>query len=277
MCKKNHLPVFLCFLWSISASSSQIVLEQKSIDDPQDAWIKPQIRIVNNDKAPLDLSTLVLQYFFFEEGVKIDQLSGEIWYLSTGKPTDAQIAFTHLIPSSTQGEKKANVCCEITFLKNMSVPPNSGAVLSLVINQKSMTPFNEKMHWSYIRSTTYTPSVNMAMLDKTSRALLAGNQPPTQGAYSCGAKIAGKGTVTLDPAGGAYDRDQKVKALAVADDGWHFDHWEGDVRGRSNPATVIVDAPKIITAVFKTARWKGADNNGGGPTVDGMQTVQRAH
>jgi ELWxxDGT repeat protein len=42
-------------------------------------------------------------------------------------------------------------------------------------------------------------------------------------------------TVTLTPAPAA---------------GWHFDHWEGDLSGNANPASVVMDAAKTVTAVF---------------------------
>ena len=43
-----------------------------------------------------------------------------------------------------------------------------------------------------------------------------------------------------------------VRLTAVAEDGWFFDRWEGDLSGNSNPETLIIDADeeKSVTAIF---------------------------
>lgn len=41
-----------------------------------------------------------------------------------------------------------------------------------------------------------------------------------------------------------------VKMTAVPDTGYVFDHWEGALTGSDNPATLTVDGPKTVTAVF---------------------------
>jgi Divergent InlB B-repeat domain len=68
----------------------------------------------------------------------------------------------------------------------------------------------------------------------------------------------GSGTVSADPAGGAYHADPHgylgknvvVSVTARPDPGWTFDHWEGDLAGSDNPETIVIDAYKFVTAVF---------------------------
>ena len=38
----------------------------------------------------------------------------------------------------------------------------------------------------------------------------------------------------------------QLTADAVA--GWHFDHWEGDLSGGSNPATIVNDTHGVVAA-----------------------------
>jgi len=41
-----------------------------------------------------------------------------------------------------------------------------------------------------------------------------------------------------------------VTLTATAAAGWHFDRWEGALVGSTNPATLLMDGNKAVTAVF---------------------------
>jgi uncharacterized repeat protein (TIGR02543 family) len=70
--------------------------------------------------------------------------------------------------------------------------------------------------------------------------------------------VTGSGSVAPDPAGGTYHADPHgyigrntvVAVTASPDPGWVFDHWEGDLAGRANPETIVIDAYRYVTAVF---------------------------
>jgi hypothetical protein len=47
-----------------------------------------------------------------------------------------------------------------------------------------------------------------------------------------------------------YVDGDTVTLTPVADPGWVFDHWEGGVTGSDNPATLLMDGNKSVTAVF---------------------------
>jgi len=51
-------------------------------------------------------------------------------------------------------------------------------------------------------------------------------------------------------ASASYEHGQVISLLASPASGCSFDHWEGDLSGNANPATLTVDAPKNVTAVF---------------------------
>ena len=58
------------------------------------------------------------------------------------------------------------------------------------------------------------------------------------------------GTVDPEPGEHAYAVGTEVTVTATPDDGWLFDHWEGDLEGSDNPATVTMDSNKKVKAVF---------------------------
>lgn len=61
----------------------------------------------------------------------------------------------------------------------------------------------------------------------------------------------GSGTVTLNPAGGTYTPGTEVTLTATATTG-SFTGWSGDLTGFTNPATIVMNADKNITAIFGT-------------------------
>jgi PKD repeat protein len=58
------------------------------------------------------------------------------------------------------------------------------------------------------------------------------------------------GRVTLDPPGGTYAPRTSVTLTATPDPGHGFAGWGGDLGGTANPATLVVDANKSVTATF---------------------------
>ena len=64
------------------------------------------------------------------------------------------------------------------------------------------------------------------------------------------ANTVGSGTVVVSPAGGSYDENTTVTLTATAAPGFQFSGWSGDHGGASNPATLMMDTDKIVTANF---------------------------
>lgn len=59
-----------------------------------------------------------------------------------------------------------------------------------------------------------------------------------------------EGSGVVSPAGGEYVSGTGIEIEANPADGWFFDRWEGDLTGSENPATIVVDEEKNVTAVF---------------------------
>jgi len=59
-----------------------------------------------------------------------------------------------------------------------------------------------------------------------------------------------KGHGTVTPSGGSFSKDQSVTITAIPDSGWMFDQWDGDLTGNTNPATLIMNGSKTVTANF---------------------------
>lgn len=58
-----------------------------------------------------------------------------------------------------------------------------------------------------------------------------------------------RGSVSVSPQG-PYDYGDEVTLSATPNPGWEFSHWSGDLSGDGNPATLLVDDDKTVTAVF---------------------------
>ena len=62
--------------------------------------------------------------------------------------------------------------------------------------------------------------------------------------------VVGMGTVNKSPDLGAYDVGSVVTLTAVPAAGWTFSGWGGDLTGSVNPANIIMDGEKAVTAIF---------------------------
>lgn len=98
-------------------------------------------------------------------------------------------------------------------------------------------------HWSGDASGSVNPiTINMTS-DKVITATF------TQITYALTATPVGSGSVSLNNSGPYYYGDI-VELTAVPAVGWRFDHWAGDLTGSTNPATILIDGNKTVTAYF---------------------------
>jgi hypothetical protein len=61
----------------------------------------------------------------------------------------------------------------------------------------------------------------------------------------------GKGSVTLNPPGGAYPAGTVVTLTAVPGSGFRFAGWSGALSGLANPTTLLMNGNKSVKATFK--------------------------
>ena len=62
--------------------------------------------------------------------------------------------------------------------------------------------------------------------------------------------VTGQGSVSVNPDQVDYSCGDPVQVTAIADPGWLFQEWQGDLVGSQNPETVLLDLDRNITAVF---------------------------
>jgi hypothetical protein len=99
-------------------------------------------------------------------------------------------------------------------------------------------------HWSGDLSGSTNPDTITMDSDKIVTAHF------TEIYYSLGVDVVGSGGVVLDPDGGSYTYGLVVELNASGDEGWYFDHWEGDLSGNTNPEYLTIDDDFSVTAVF---------------------------
>ena len=68
--------------------------------------------------------------------------------------------------------------------------------------------------------------------------------------YNILVTTSGPGAVQLNPPGGLYYAGTNLTLTALPDSGYSLDHWSGDLSGSANPAILVMDAPKSVSAFF---------------------------
>jgi hypothetical protein len=71
-----------------------------------------------------------------------------------------------------------------------------------------------------------------------------------QDQYTLTITVDGQGNVTKDPDLLTYPYGTNVTLTAYPDADWSFDHWSGDLTGDLNPASILIDEDKEVTATF---------------------------
>jgi uncharacterized repeat protein (TIGR02543 family) len=61
--------------------------------------------------------------------------------------------------------------------------------------------------------------------------------------------VVGQGSVNLNNTG-PYENGDVVQLTAIAQTGWSFSGWSDDLSGSANPATLVINADKLVTATF---------------------------
>ena len=85
------------------------------------------------------------------------------------------------------------------------------------------------------------------------RALLRSYLPLTRFASSgfvLALSTEGEGTIQSSLSGLTYPAGTMVQLTAVPAAGWRFSGWSGDLTGNANPAAIVMDGSKRVTAIF---------------------------
>jgi uncharacterized repeat protein (TIGR02543 family) len=77
-------------------------------------------------------------------------------------------------------------------------------------------------------------------------------------------EVTGSGAVTLSLSGRAYEDGTKVTLTASPAAGYQFVEWRGDLFGATNPATIVMNTNKRVTAVFAAIQVVHEETQTGG-------------
>ncbi len=142
---------------------------------------------------------------------------------------------------------------------------DSGAAQTITASPNTGSRFES---WSVVSGTatiadpaSATTQITLESGDATIQASFALNE------YTL--DVSGtNGMVEISPLQSAYTHGQTVTLNAVADAGYHFVEWTGDLAGLTNPASIIMDQNKSITAVFGRVTYQlTVESEAGGTTT----------
>ena len=74
--------------------------------------------------------------------------------------------------------------------------------------------------------------------------------PPQEYTLTVNINPSGAGSITLNPSGGVYVAGTTVTLTAVANSGWVFSSWSGDINTTENPISIVIDSDITIIANF---------------------------
>jgi len=84
--------------------------------------------------------------------------------------------------------------------------------------------------------------------------------PDPEDEYTLTINYEGNGTVTKNPDQPTYTYGTLVELTAIADSGWTFDHWDGDLSGSENPENITMDGNKTVIANFTKDEEQNGDD-----------------
>ncbi len=184
----------------------------------------------------------VTQTWQVEVVVDLDHATGELTASfktldpATGNyPEDALAGF--LPPNDDTGRGEGRI--------SFSILPESGLADGVQIENQAEIVFDtEASIWTNVwRNTIGTP-------------------------YALTVQTIGQGAVLRDPWKDLYFPGQVVTMTAIADPGWAFAGWSGDLSGTANPITVTIIADTSVTATFEAEGYTLETTVVGGGTIE---------
>lgn len=82
------------------------------------------------------------------------------------------------------------------------------------------------------------------------------------------------GAVQIEPEQEKYLKGTEVELTAVPESGWYFSEWEEDLQGSENPAELVMDEDKVVTAVFQRLNYELTIDTVGLGDVDIVDVIE---
>lgn len=85
--------------------------------------------------------------------------------------------------------------------------------------------------------------------------------------YPLATSVSGSGVITVSPPAGPYLSNTVVTLTALASANWAFAHWSGDLSGSASPASLSLNGPRTVQAVFVPTAYPLTLSTPGGGSV----------
>ncbi len=204
----------------------------------------------------------------YEEGTVVslstttDTTSG--WYFSSwGGPDGSEVAENKILMDRDKVIK--GIFLQSDYEMNVNITPEgAGTVDKVILPSVQNIGYGETVrltaepnsgfvfdHWEEegeLDGSVANPAVMTMAGDKDVTAVFV------QSDYSLNI-TAENGTVAKDPDQAGYRYAEIVSLQASPDEGYIFDHWEGDIIGNANPVEITMDESKEIKATFVKERY----------------------
>ena len=187
----------------------------------------------------------------------LDAYTGaKLWSYTTGQQIQSSPCVVNGVAYVGSHDNKVYAFCD-TFIEN-SYTITLNTIGSGSISRNASEPYiygqavnltaSPALGWSFSGwSEDVSGNVNPATIimdaNKTVTATFV------QNTYVLTVNIVGDGSVQRN-ATEPYLYGQAVNLTAIADAGWTFQAWSGDLTGTTNPTTIIMDSNKTVTATF---------------------------
>ncbi|MBW3578476.1 MAG: DUF1349 domain-containing protein [Actinobacteria bacterium] len=119
---------------------------------------------------------------------------------------------------------------------------------SHALGVSTLGPFAANHHTTASSVPAFTAQVDYVF--DTAAPISPEDDPYAVASYTLSTSTVGSGSVSRSPDGSSYAEGTEVQLTAVADSGWRFDGWSGDLTGSANPQALVMDADKSVTATF---------------------------
>lgn len=176
---------------------------------------------------------------------------------------EANVGWAHLEVDGTDDDNPPvtyTLSTQVSGTGSVSLSPAGGVYEEGTVVTLTATPGTsyDFINWGGDLTGTANPATIVMDGDKTVTAVFEEDiQEPEQ--FTLTVSTSGNGSVSLSPAGGAYDEGTVVTLTASAGSDYEFTGWSGDLSGSQNPVNVTMSSDLSVTAVFELSGNEGGD------------------